>query len=113
VKRVSESRDRVLNAEEKREANEGLRARCEILLKTSTSLPYKVFTELSQEARQDMELTFRISPHLNATEFNKQMDNMLPTSWVSKIVDGVNNIGNSPPTSVWIQGSGFQTLEVS
>ena len=32
VRRVAESRDGVLNAEEKREANEGLRARCEILL---------------------------------------------------------------------------------
>jgi hypothetical protein len=111
VQRVAESRDRVLNAEKKREANEGLRARCEILLKTLMSLPHKVFTELSQGAREDLEPTFGISPHLNDTEFNEQMENMLPTSGISKIVEGINNIGKCPPTSIWIQGAVFQATE--
>jgi hypothetical protein len=112
VKRVTESRDEILNAEEKREANEGLRARGEILLKTFTSLSHKVCVGLSQVARQDLELTLSISSHLNATEFNKQMNNLLPTSWVSKIVDGINNIGDSPPASIWIPGSVFQATDV-
>ena len=111
VNRVVERRDGVHNAEKKREANETLQVRCEMLLKTLTSLPHKACVELSQAARQNLESILSISPHLNATEFNKQCDNLLPTSWVSKILDGINAIGDSPPVSIWIQGVVFQTEE--
>jgi hypothetical protein len=108
-----QSRDAALDPQERLDANERLRAKSEMVIRTVSNLQHKALAELVGQKQRAMDPIIQLTPLSELTEANDEYDRVLPSSWPQTIIDEIERGQETPPVQIWISGPAYLPVEES